>query len=257
MKIIDVNANLSRWPFRRVACDRREKLVAKLKEHGVEEAWVGSLDGLLHRDVGGVNARLAEACKDEKGVRLVPFGTVNPTFPDWREDLRRCHEDYRMPGVRLQPNYQGYGLDLPALAELLALAAKRRLIVQIAMRMEDTRTQHPLMQVPDVNAKPLAELLTARPGPRVVLLNWPRSVRGALLAKLTAVENVYFDIAMNEGVGGVGKLLAVIPSERLLFGSHLPLFNLESSILKLQESVLTPAQLKAITHANAQRLMKG
>ena len=257
MMIIDVNTGLSRWPFRRLPCDTMRPFVGKLREHGVAEAWVGSLDGLLHRDIGGVNARLAEACNSQKAVRLVPFGTVNPMIPDWREDLRRCHEDYRMPGVRLQPNYHGHGLDLPAFAELLALAAKRRLIVQIALQMEDTRTQHPLMQVANVDARPLVELLAARPGPPVVLLNWPRSVRGNLLAKLTAVENVYFDIAMNEGVGGVAKLLNIIPPERLLFGSRLPLFNLESSVLKRRESVLRPAQLKAISHENAQRLMKG
>jgi len=59
-----------------------------------------------------------------------------------------------------------------------------------------------------------------------------------------------------EGVGGVAKLLQNVPAERLLFGSHLPLFHLESATLKLRESNLSPAQENAITHKNANRLLR-
>jgi predicted TIM-barrel fold metal-dependent hydrolase len=254
--IIDVNVHLDRWPFRRLPCDEPPALLEKLRSCGVTGAWAGSFDGLLHEDIGGVNARLAETCKTQGQGVLIPFGSVNPKLPDWTEDLRRCHEDYRMPGIRLHPNYHGYALDDPAFAELLTLAERRDLIVQLVVRMEDTRTQHPLLQVPDVNVEPLAELVKARPRLRLVVLNGMRSVRGALLAKLIEAGQVYFEIATLEGVGGVAKLLQSMPVERLLFGSHLPLFHLESAVLKLRESDLPTAQADAITHKNANRLLR-
>jgi len=255
--IVDVNVNLSRWPFRRLPCDQIPKLLARLRKWDVATAWVGSFDGLFHRDVGGVNLRLADECTRQGQGRLVPFGTVNPMLPDWPEDVRRCHEDYRMPGIRLHPNYHGYALDDPVFGELVAMADQRGLIVQLAVRMDDVRVQHPLMQIADVDVTPLVDVAAARPNLRLVLLGALRTIRGAVLGRLASAGNVYFEISMLEGVGGVAKLLNTVALERVLFGSHLPLFNLESAIFKMRESKLLPEQTEAILHQNAERLLSG
>ena len=253
--IVDVNVNLSRWPFRRLPCDDIGKLIARLKKWDVSQAWAGSLDGLFHRDVGGVNRRLADDCRGRGQGVLLPFGTVNPTLPDWAEDLRRCDEDFRMPGIRLHPNYHGYTLDDPVFAELAAMATGRGMIVQLAVRMDDTRVQHRLMQVADVDVKPLADVVAACPKLRLVMVNALKTLRGNVVKQLIGAGNVYFEISMLEGVGGVAKILDAIPLDRLLFGSHLPLFNLESAVLKLRESELSDKQLHAISSENAKRLL--
>jgi hypothetical protein len=54
-----------------------------------------------------------------------------------------------MAGIRLHPNYHDYPLDAPAFRELLVEAKQRELPVQIAVRMEDGRTQHPRVMVED------------------------------------------------------------------------------------------------------------
>ncbi|HKV41049.1 MAG TPA: amidohydrolase family protein, partial [Blastocatellia bacterium] len=169
--IVDTNVNLFRWPFRRLAGDDPADLVKRLRDKGVTQAWAGSFEGLLHRDVAGVNLRLAAACREQGPNFLVAFGCINPKLPDWQEDVRRCHEDHRMAGIRLYPGYHGYTLEDPAFAELLAIAAKRRLIVQIALSMEDPRTQFPLMRVPPVDPAPLGRLIQHTRNLRLVLLN--------------------------------------------------------------------------------------
>lgn len=255
--IIDINANVSRWPFRRTPCDELPQLAEKLLAHGVRQAWVGSLDGVFHRDCGGVNRRLAADCGSERRVQLVPFGSVNPRLPDWQEDVRRCAEDYRMPGIRLHPNYHGYRLDEPVFAQLLDLAAQRQLIVQLVVRMDDVRVQHPLMRVADVDVKPLAGLLRTRPALRLMLLNSQAALRAADLQPLAAAEHFGVDIAMQEGVGGVAALLRTVPSTQVFFGSHLPLFVLESALLKMQEAGLEASVRRAIECENAQRWLSG
>jgi predicted TIM-barrel fold metal-dependent hydrolase len=253
--IIDVNVHLSRWPTRRVRGDEPGELAAKLRSHGVVEAWAGSLDGLLHKDIAAVNARLAQECRRQEGVRLVPFGSINPQFPDWEEDLRRCVVEHRMPGIRLYPNYHGYSLDHPSFARLLSLAAEHRLIVALALVMEDERMMHRLLRVPPVDPMPLADLVPRITGLRLLLLNALRTLRGDRLAALLRAGDMSVDIAMLEGAGGVARLLEEIPPERVVFGSHAPCFYFEAALLKLQESPLDPAQLRALRQENARRLL--
>ena len=253
--MIDTNVYLFRWPTRRLPCDDTAALVEKLKPAGVAQAWAGSFDALLHNDVSALNARLADECGVHSGGLLIPFGTINPLLPDWQEDLRRVDEVHNMPGIRLHPNYHGYKLDAPEFASLLAAAAERKLLVQIALRMEDPRTQHRLFSTADVDAAPLANLLPKFPTLRVQLLNSLNVLRPDLLDRLVAAGNVSVEIAMLEGVNGITNLLKHVPLERVLFGSYFPFFAWESAKLKLQESELTQRLREAIEGASAERLL--
>jgi hypothetical protein len=121
--------------------------------------------------------------------------------------------------------------------------------------MEDPRTQHRLLQVPDVDPAPLVALLGKFPGLRVQLLNCQSAVRADVLDKLIAAGGCYMDIAMLEGVGGLEKLLGHVPLARILFGSYYPFFAWEAAVFKLRESSLAGAQREAIMHANAAALV--
>ncbi len=254
--MIDVNVNLSRWPFRRVPLDETPRLVKKLKQHGIATAWAGSLDGILHRDVAAVNARLTAECRQFGGGLLRPVGTVNPTLPDWREDLRRCQEVHRMHAVRINPNYHGYRLDDDACDALFQAVARRGMIVQLALKMEDVRTHHPLMPVPTVDPQPLEALVDKYPDVPLIVMNNYGTIRGEAAARLVRAGRVYFETSHAEQVGALEKLIQQIPHERLLFGSHAPLFNLEANLFKFRESRLGGLLSTGIQRGNAQALLQ-
>lgn len=253
--LIDTNVSLSRWPFRRCPLDDTPSLVAKLREQGVTQAWAGTFDALLHKDLSSANKRLADDChRHGKGI-LVPFGAINPALPDWEEDLRRCAVQHKMPGIRLHPNFHGYKLSEPQFERVLAVAAELNLLVQISLGEEDDRTQSALAKAPSADAAPLAAVLKKFPKVRVQVLNAFRTLRGKPVLDLAAV-GARFEIATLEIVAGVGAMLKQLPTDRLCFGSHAPFYYFESAKLKLQESELTAAQLAAISHANARKLLK-
>src|SRR5256885_2364112 len=81
MGFIDANVNLSRWPLRRLHGDDTAGLVAMLRRQGVVQAWAGSFDGLMHKDIASVNARLAYECHRHGRGLLLPFGSINPKLP--------------------------------------------------------------------------------------------------------------------------------------------------------------------------------
>ena len=253
--ITDVNVNLSRWPFRRLAGDEPAALVAKLRKMNVTQAWAGTFDGVFHKDIASANARLAKDCSTYGSGLLVPFGSVNPKLPNWQEDLRRCHEEHKMPGIRLQPNYHGYKLDDPEFRKLLNLAAARRLVVQLALCMDDERTQHPLMRVPPVDCTPLADVIRGEPQLRLVILNAYPQLRIETLQPLSSAGQVSFDFAMVERIGAINRLAEQVTFQRVLFGSNYPLYYFESALLKVQESGLTEAQTRAVSQENARRLL--
>lgn len=253
--LIDVNVNLGRWPLRRVRFDDTAGLAAMLKRQGVTQAWAGSFECLLHKDVAGANARLADECRREGAGLLVPFGSVNPKLPEWEEDLRRCVEVHHMPGLRLFPNYHGYKLDDPVFARLLKLATERGLLVEIALIMEDDRMMHPRLRVTPTDTTPLAGVVKETPGLKLVIVNGLKTIRDKALAEIVNAGNVSVEISMLDAVNGVGGLFSSLPQDRVLFGSYAPLFYFESAVLKVQECPLTDAQVRSIRSEGARRLL--
>ena len=248
-KIVDTNISLFQWPFRRLPLDESATLVKKFRTLGITEAWAGSFEGILHRDIAGVNQRLAKTC--ELYPELVPIGSVNPELPDWEDDLRRCVEQHKMPGIRLHPNYHGYTLADPKFDQLLKLATKAQVFVQIAAILEDTRTQHPMLQVPDVDLSPLPDLMRKNARAKVQILNYRPN---QLFGKLAKTPGIFFDTSRVESTDGIAKLLKGGAGNRLMFGTHAPFLIPESALIHTFESDLDATELRSLLWKNAERI---
>jgi len=266
--VIDTNTYLGHCPFRRLPLDTTAehpesvaKFATALGAHSTA-FWAGSFEALLRRDYDGINDRLAAmvAADKDSARQFHLFGAINPKVSGWRETLRRIHQSHHMRGIRLHPNYHGYTLDDPDFAALLDAAAQQELIVQVVIRMDDLRTQHPAAAVADVDPKPLLELLPQLPGLRFQLLNAMRSVVDTVLLARLSELGVHFDIAMLEGIVGIARMIERVPEIKLCHGSYAPFFYAEAATLKVTESApeLDERKLAAIRSHHAENLlMKG
>lgn len=249
--VIDTNVSLFPWPFRRLPLDDIDKLCAKFSQLGISEAWAGSFEGLLHRDMRQVNARLVKAC--ENRPQLTPIGAINPNLADWRHDLKLCLGRLGMPGVRLFPSYHGYSLDNVAFGELLGTATELGGFVQVVVTIEDTRTQPDAIQAPDVDPRPLSHWMRKLPQAKVQLLNCRPSASDR--KDLASIPRVTVDTSRVDGTDGIGTLAEAIGVERILYGSHSPFLIPEAACIRMLENDMPLADVKAIMHANAQHFL--
>ena len=256
--VVDTNVSLFRWPFRRLPWDEPSRLLDKLRRLGIVEAWVGSHEALLQRDITEVNQRLAAYCNrfnanDSQNdtpndapsneaspaasapalapLRLKPMGAVNLRLPDWEADAQRClfgdesssgdesNSGASFHGVRLLPNYHGYTLDDQRFGKLLQMAAESGRWVQIATAMEDQRTQLELVRRQDVDLTPLIGAMAKAPQARVQLLN--ARLRPTQIAEWQLAPRLYWDTARLDSTDGVPLAHRAAPG-RLLFGSGAP-----------------------------------
>src|SRR6266581_6786699 len=208
--IIDTNVNLFSWPFRALKYRDPRALVAKLKKHRVIEAWAGSFEALLYKDMSGVNARLAAECMEKGRGFLIPFGSVNLAWPDWQEDVRRCHEVHKMPGIRIYPGYQPFDLDHPGMESLVKMTSERGLVLQVVFGMEDPRVHHPIINVGPVTFAPLLKVMNATPNAKVQLLHFSGSPQGDALSQFMTRPNTFLEISRLEGNGAVGRMVGSI-----------------------------------------------
>lgn len=254
--IVDTHVYLGHWPHARLPGEEPRELVDQLRHGGIVRAWVGSFDGLFHKDIAAANDRLASACSQYN--ELIPFGSVNPTLPDWKDDLRRCHEMHHMPGVRLHPIYHGYELGDARLNELLTITAATNLIVQLVVWLDDTTHR---WLAPTQRAKELKPNLSEE-----VLAQWKSQILPLRLVivgadivdvpswkDLISQRAVYFDTTRVQKPNQLSELLKLVTAERVLFGSAGPLHS-SATQRSLFDSMASSEQ-RAILHETASALI--
>ena len=111
------------------------------------------------------------------------------------------------------------------------------------------------MKVKDVDLSPLSKIVAGIRGLKLEILNSPIPATGEALVPLVRSGQVFFDFAMQEGVGAIARLVDRVGVDRVLYGSHFPLFHAESSMLKLKEADLKPEVDNAVRFKNARRLI--
>ena len=251
---LDINMSLGNWPFRKLAVTDAAGLVALMDRHGIERSLVANLEGVLYKDVMPANdalaAQVAAYCE-----RLIPQAVINPAFPGWERDLRRCSEVLGFRALRLYPNYHGYALGDTCCDELLGTAEELGLVVSVSVRMADERLHHWHVQVPATDPTPLPALAESHERVPIIINCASSSEVWALAEGIRSCRNLFVDISHIEGPGAVADLVDLIGVERVLYGSHAPYFYADGPRLKLDEAGIGGAARQTIEEGNARRVL--
>ena len=250
--IIDVNTYIGHWAFRQVLQHTAEALVRRMDAHGIDRAVVASTHGILYKSVHPANEELSEQTRPYRD-RLIPFATLNPTYPGWRKDLRRCAQDLDLRGIRLYPQYHGYNLTDTASLALVDAITELGWAVQVPMRVVDRRQRHAWDLAKDISPGEFEKAFAIRPQTRWMVLNG----LGFDGTRLAAGAQVLIEISRMTSVlqRNIPALIETAGAGHLAFGTGMPFKVPDPALLKLDVLDAPRATVEDIAWRNAAQML--
>jgi predicted TIM-barrel fold metal-dependent hydrolase len=217
--VTDINAFAGHWPFLPVRGDL-EAVRESLRAVGVDQICVSPLEAAWCRNPHLSNTALYRAA--EAFADVWPLPVLDPTVATWRDELARAMGAPQVRLVRLLPTYSPYSLAQGN--ELLGALREAGLAALVQTRLEDPRSQHPLAAVPDLPAAEVAEAAARHLGLTMILGGARTAEIRALRDRLRDLPHFYADVSQADGLDAVRLLVDEGLGDKLLFGSHAPLF---------------------------------
>jgi uncharacterized protein len=257
--IIDVNAYLGHFAFRRLRHNTAESLLKLMDARKIDRAVVSSASAITYRNVQSGNEEIDGELKAHRD-RLIPVAVINPSYTGWEDDLKTCHEQFGMRGLRLYPGWHNYRLADPRCLALVHAAAARGLIVSIPIRVEDPRERSWLVNVPDLPLDDVAALVRACPEAKFLVLNGRDLVRSPLTREGSGLPaNYRIEISRLTAFldDELGALIKALGPGRIVFGTGMPFNYPDLALLKLEVLTVSPEQKEKILWRNAAEWLPG
>ena len=251
--IVDVNAYLGHFAFRRLRHNTATSLLSLMDSKQIDKAVVSSASSITYRNVQAGNEEVAEEVRGHND-RLIPFAVINPFYAGWQDDLKICHEELGMAGLRLYPKWHNYKLSSPCCRELVNAATERDMVISIPIRAEDNRQRSWLLDVRDVPLEEIVELVKAHPEARFILLNGTGYTRCPLGRKDNGLPSNYaISLSRLSAVlaNELGQLVTNLGAERVMFGTGIPFKYPDPALVKLEVLDASGADKEKIRSQNA------
>ena len=224
----------------------------------IDKAVVSSASAITYRNAQTGNEEVFAEVKSHRD-RLIPFAVLNPFYTGWQDDLKICHEDFGMSGLRLYPKWHNYQLSDRSCLDLVNAATERGLVVSIPIRVEDNRIRSWLVNVPDVPLDEIVALVKACPKARFMLLNGLGYANSPLGSKDNGLPaNYVIEISRLSALLGneIGKLITNLGAERVMLGSGMPFNYPDPALLKLDVLDASEPDKEKIRWQNAAKWLR-
>jgi predicted TIM-barrel fold metal-dependent hydrolase len=234
--LIDSNAYIGHWPFRRFEYNTLEALSGRMKEFGTDVSIVSSLNGVFYKNTQNANEELFKAIRSKRsyGDRFIPFAVINPIYGGWKDDFQVCSSTMGMKGIRLYPKYHDYDITNPSCIELVKMSRDKGLPVVFDLRMVDRRTSSWIDIDKEWSLKDVAPIVRAVPDAKYLIVNVANGTA------LNAEDTVLFKKA-NLLMDSSGRNMVDWPdlfqrfgTDHFCFGTQSPILDYFTGLLRIE-----------------------
>ncbi len=234
--LIDSNAYIGHWPFRRFEYNTFEALSERMKEFGTDVSIVSSLNGIFYKNTQNANEELFKAIRSKRSYadRFIPFAVINPIYGGWKDDFQVCSSTMGMKGIRLYPKYHDYDITNPSCIELVKMSRDKGLPVVFDLRMVDRRTSSWIDIDKEWSLKDVAPIVRAVPDAKYLIVNVANGT--ALSAEDTALfkkANLLMDSSGRNMVDWP-DLLQRFGTDHFCFGTQSPILDYFTGLLRIE-----------------------
>jgi predicted TIM-barrel fold metal-dependent hydrolase len=236
--LVDINAYVGHWPFVKRAYNTCETRLERMDRFGVDIAIISNLNGIFYKNPQSANEELHKEINSRKTFqdRLVPFAVINPIYASWRDHFKVSTEQLAMKGIRLYPKYHGYELANDACVELVKRARDLGLPVALSLRMVDSRPSSwlDLERSEEWALKDVIPIIRKVPDAKYMIVNLANSVllNNEDTALLKSAKIVMDTSGRN--VINLGELIKTYGKEKFAFGSHAPMLDDVTGLLRVE-----------------------
>ena len=234
--LIDINANIGHWPFRKTGSRTCKALLERMDQFGVDMSAVSNMNGIFYKDTQASNEELYEDINSDQRFRdrFLPFAIINPIYGGWRRDLDICTKKMGMKGIRLYPKYHDYELTDPACIELVKLARDLDLVVGLTLRMADSRSRSWMDIDNEWNLAEVLPILKSVPDAKFLVLNIANGIR--VSEEDTGFfrdSNVLFDTS-GRNIYNLSEMIQKFGMDKFAFGTHSPILDYVTGLLRIE-----------------------
>ena len=234
--LIDSNAYIGHWPFRRFEYDTLEALSGRMKEFGTDRSVVSNLNGIVYKNTQNANEELLEAIRSKRAYhdKFIPFAVVNPIYGGWRDDFKMCSSEIAIKGIRLYPQYHDYDITAPSCVELVKMCRDKGLPVVFTLRMVDSRTSSWMDIEKEWSLKDIVPIVRAVPDAKYLIVNVANST--ALSEEDTALFRKAELLMDSSGRNMMDwpDLFKRFGADHFCFGTQSPILDYFTGLLRIE-----------------------
>lgn len=234
--LIDINASVGHWPFRKTYFRSCKDLLARMNKYGVDISVVSNINGIFYKDTQAANEELYQEIGSDRSFRkrFIPFAVINPIYAGWKDDIEICRNEFAFKGIRLYPQYHDYEITDPACIELVKHARDLGLITAFTIRMVDSRPRSWMDLSKEWKLGDVMPIIKEVPDAKYFILN----VSDGMMVKdedelIIKKSHLLFDTS-GKNISNLGELINKFGKNKFAFGSHSPILDYLTGLLRIE-----------------------